>query len=77
MLGAVDHAVDALGLTRQAYASAASPSDESMDVLEMLELTSCFARRTARVHLTDVGPTEIDTPTLVRKENAAAVPSRM
>jgi hypothetical protein len=40
VLGAFDHAVDALGLARQAYALPVSPSDERMDVLEILGLTS-------------------------------------
>lgn len=50
VLGAFDHAVDALGLAGKAHASAASPSDENMDVLEILGLSSRFARQTARVH---------------------------
>ena len=76
MLGAFDQAVDALGLARQAYALATSPSDENMDTLEILGLTPSSVRQTARIHLTDVGPSEIDAPTLVAKETVATVPAR-
>ena len=76
VLGAFDHAVDELGLARPAYALAASSSDENLDALEILGPTPSSVRQTARVHLTDIGPTETVAPTLVEKESAATVRAR-
>lgn len=56
VLGAFDHAVDALGLARQAYELATSPPDESMDVLQLLGLSSRSTRHGADVQFVDAVP---------------------
>ena len=48
VLGAFDHAVDALGLARRPCSLAASPSNDGVNVLHMLGLTSSSDRQVER-----------------------------
>lgn len=54
VLGAFDHAVDALGLASRAYDLATYPSSDSMDGPQMLGLTSRSAWQAPAVDLIDV-----------------------
>lgn len=54
VLSAFDQAVDALALAGRVFGLATSPSDKSLDVLEILGLASSPARRAPCVDLTGV-----------------------
>lgn len=76
VLGAFDHAVDALGLARQAYALATSPSDKSRDVLEILGLTSSPAWHVPGVDLIGVGLGTGEPQFVTEDEDVARISTR-
>jgi hypothetical protein len=76
VLGAFDHAVDALGLARQAYALATSPSDKRADVLGILGLMSHSSRQASCVDLTGVDPGTGDSESLMEQEHVASITAR-
>jgi hypothetical protein len=77
VLGAFDHAVDALGLARQARELAMCPPDKSVDVLQMLGLTSRPARQAVTIDLTGIDPTRDDASTQSENQSVTTIPARI
>jgi hypothetical protein len=75
VLGAFDHAVDALGLARQAQILATSPTSEGVDVLQVLGPSSRSDRQTTLVEFSDGGLADGEARTPVEKDHVATVPA--
>ena len=75
VLGAFDHAVDALGLARQAHELATRPPQERMDVLQLLGLSSRSTGRRVDVQLVDANPATGAEQPFTEDEHVAPVSS--
>jgi hypothetical protein len=76
VLGAFDHAVDAPRLARHAYELATCPPEKSVDVLQILGLTSRSSRQAVGIDLTGIDPTRDDASIPTENQRVTTIPAR-